>query len=747
MKSILSLIVLLVGTALAAGAQKQITLEEIWKTYAFTAKSVPGFTFQKDGKHYTRLEKGKIQQHNLVTGSLTATLLDAAALAGQSGFNGEVDGYSFSADEQKILLWSEEEPLYRHSTKAFYYVYSVEDKSIKPVMREGKVSLATFNGQADKVAFVFMNNLMYHDLKTGLVRQATTDGLQNNIINGATDWVYEEEFSFSKAFEWSPDGQKIAFYRFDERQVPEFTMTNYNDDLYPEYVTFKYPKVGAKNSDVTLHIFDTGTGSKIDVASTLSEDHYIPRIKWTNDPGKLCVFRMNRHQNQLELLLADAQSGKTTLLLKEENKHYIDIHDDLTFLKDGKRFIWTSERDGWNHLYLYDMSGKQLEQLTQGQWEVTKFYGIDEAREQIYYQATEKSPMERQVYAQSLKGKRKQKLASDAGWNEAQFSSNYDYYVVTHSTINKPATYTVYNNDAKIVREIEANAGLRKIQQTYQTGNIEFFNFKTSEQVALNGWLLKPANFNPAVKYPVLMHVYGGPGSQQVKDAWMGQNYWWFQMLAQQGFVVACVDNRGTGGRGEAFKKMTYLQLGKYETIDQIEAAKYLAKQSYVDKSRIGIFGWSYGGYMSSLALLKGNDVFKAAIAVAPVTNWKWYDSIYTERYMRTEQENTDGYKDNSPVYFADRLKGDYLLIHGMGDDNVHFQHAAEMARALIGANKQFDTYFYPNRNHGIYGGLTRLHLYTKMTSFLMDKLKAPQVGKRLEQGIKITPLDGAEKE
>ncbi|KAA3623177.1 MAG: S9 family peptidase, partial [Bacteroidetes bacterium] len=579
------------------------------------------------------------------------------------------------------------------------------------------------------------------NLENNRTTQITKDGEYNKIINGGLDWVYEEEFHFSRGFEWSVDGKKIAFYRFDESEVPEFTYTNYNDDLYPEYITFKYPKAGERNSDVTIHIYDTESGKTIDAATSTAQDHYIPRITWTQDPAQLCVTRLNRHQNELELLLVDAKSGKSSLLLKEKNKYYINIVDNLTFLKNKKQFIWTSEMDGWNHIYLYNMNGKKERQITKGPWEVTEFYGLDEKRGLVYYQAAENSPLERQVYSMSLNGKRKQTLAGEKGWNSAQFSNTFDYFVLNFSTANTPTVYSVFDDQGRLVRVLEDNANLLSIQQNYTLNDVEFFNFTTKDDVDLNGYMIKPAYFNENRQYPVFMYLYGGPGSQQVTDRWKGQNYWWFQMLAQKGFLVVCVDNRGTGARGESFKKMTYLQLGKYETIDQIEAAKYIGNLPYADADNIGIFGWSYGGYMSSLCLFKGNDVFQAAIAVAPVTNWKWYDTVYTERFMRTPQENPDGYRDNSPIYFADRLEGDYLLVHGMGDDNVHFQNTAEMANALVNANKQFDTYFYPNRNHSIYGGPTRLHLYQKMTDFVMEKLKSKSSPAIKNRGpVKIVP-------
>ena len=717
------LLALFLGMSSWATAQKQISVEDIWQQYKFYPKSVPGFNFQNDGKHYTRLEENDIRQYDLTTGQFTKSLFSTKEVSRNDAFNGEIDGYTFSEDESKLLIKTETEAIYRHSTRANYYVWDRAKKSLTTVCPDGKQMYASLSVNMDKVAYVRENNLYYKDLTSGKEIQITTDGKQNEIINGGADWVYEEEFSFAKGFQWSPDGKTIAFMRFDESKVKEFTMTNYRDGLYPEYVTFKYPKVGEANAVVSLHLYNLETAKTVKAMTGKETDVYFPRIKWTKDPNKLCIFKLNRLQNELELLLADAETGETTSLLKEKNKYYIDITDDIRFLEDGEQFIWTSEKSGYNHIYLYDMKGKEKAQLTSGDYDVTSFYGVDEKRNLVYYQAAEESPLGRQVYSVNLKGKGKKKMTPAAGTNTVQFSSTYDYYVNTFSTANSASTYAVYTNEGKEVRVIEDNALMGKLQKEYGTTPVEFFDFKTSENVELNGYMIKPPNFDKNKKYPVFMYVYGGPGSQTVNDRFGGFNYWWFQMLAQKGYLVVSVDNRGTGARGEEFKKVTYLQLGKYETMDQIEAAKYLGKQSYVDADRIGIFGWSYGGYMSSLCLFKGNDVFKSAIAVAPVTNWKWYDTIYTERYMRTEKDNADGYLDNSPVYFADKLKGNYLLVHGMGDDNVHFQNTAEMVNALVNANKQFDTYFYPNRNHGIYGGTTRLHLYNKMTEFILNKL------------------------
>lgn len=703
--------------------QEQISLDGIWRDGEFNTKSVPGFRFMNDGKHYTRLVDNIILKYDITTGQSVGVLFAADDIKGKMGFDGKIDGYSFSEDETKLVIESEKESIYRRSYLAKYHVYDFTSKQLYTPYEEGRVMNATLSPDGTKIAYVFENNLYWFDLTTGITLPITLDGEKNKIINGITDWVYEEEFSFVKAFWWSPDNQRIVFLRFDETEVPEFQMTYYNDGVYPEYVSFKYPKVGQKNAKVTVHLYELKKDKSTPIKVGDLNDMYIPRVKWTQDPDIVCIYKMNRHQNHLQLILSDAKTGRSRLLLDEKNKYYIDITDDLQFLKDGKHFIWTSEKSGFNHIYKYDMSGKELGPITSGDYDVSAFYGIDEQNDVVYYQAQDVSPLETQVYRIKLNGKNKQLLSPSTGSNSAQFSTNYSYYTVTRSDINSAPTFTVYDKNTKVVRVIEDNASYKSLQSKYNTQQVEFFQFATREGVQLNGWMIKPPSFDPAKKYPVFMTQYSGPGSQQVTNGWKGANYWWFQKLAQDGFIVACVDPRGTGGRGEEFKKMTYLELGKYETIDQIEAAIYLGNQPYVDQNKIGIFGWSYGGYMSSLCILKGADVFKAAIAVAPVTNWKWYDTVYTERYMRTEEENPEGYRDNSPVYFADRLRGSFLLVHGGTDDNVHLQNSMEMSAALIKANKQYDTYIYPNQNHGIGGDNARLHLYTKMTSFLHEKL------------------------
>ena len=697
--------------------QKAITLEDIWTTYTFSPDGVSGFNFLQDGTSYAALEDNQVVTYDITTGERNGTIV--------ADFDGQIDDYAFSADEKKLLLSSESEQLFRRSSQSFYYVYDTGTKALSPVYPDKKHRLATLDPTGRRVAFVVDNNVYIKDLTSGDLTQVTDDGEPNAIINGATDWVYEEEFGFSKAIYWSGDGERLAFLKFDERKVPEFTYTNFRNGIYPEYVTFKYPKVGAENSTVSLHSFSIESGRTVDLltvnSSAEDEWHYLPRVRWTNDSDALVAQRMNRHQNKLELLRFHLDDGERTTLLTEENKYYVDVNDNLTFLDDGS-FVWTSEQDGFNQVYLYDGRGGEPQALTSGTFDVTDFYGVHDGM--VYFQAAGRDPMQREVYVKSVKGRDLPRpLTEGRGDNAAQFSGTYDYFVLTNSTINSPETVRVMDKSGAEVRTIVDNQALAQTTKDFGYQPVEFFTFTTERGDELNGYMIKPAGATAGVEHPLLMHVYGGPGSQQVLDNWRGQNMAWFQLLVQQGFVVAVVDNRGTGARGELLKKETYLALGKEETEDQISAAKYLGGLDYIDADRIGIFGWSYGGFMALHCILQGNDVFAAAISVAPVTNWKWYDSIYTERYMRTYEENQEGYDNNSPINYADRLKGRLLLVHGMGDDNVHFQHTAEMANALIMNNKQFDTYFYPNRNHGIYGGPTRLHLYTKMTNFLLDAL------------------------
>ncbi|MFK8163333.1 MAG: S9 family peptidase [Lewinella sp.] len=738
----LPLLFLLLLSSTSFAQTKAISVADIWKDYVFYGDGVSGFNFLQDGRSFARLESNKVIKYDLKSGNRSGVLVDGADLVA-AGFPGAIQNYQLSSDESQLLLATGTEQLFRRSSQSFFYVYDLASKKLTPVFNDKKHRLATLDPTGERVAFVVDNNIWIKELANGKMIQVTSDGVTNKVINGASDWVYEEEFSFSRAIHWSPDGSYLAYLKFDETAVKEFTYTDFHNGMYPEYNTFKYPKVGEENSTVSLHAYAMQSGKTKDLitVNTSPEDewHYLPRVQWTTKGDELTAQRMNRHQNKLELLLFDLGADQQSVLLAEENKYYVDVHDDLTFLEGGKQFIWTSEQSGYNHVYLYEMKGGDKQQLTSGKWEVTNFYGLHDGN--IYFQAAKNSPMRREVYVKSLKGKDLPRpLAVQPGVSSAQFSDTYDYFVLTHSTINSPSTVTVMDGKGGPVRPIVDNRELQQKMKTYGYQPVEFFDFKTEEGTSLNGYMIKPANMRDGQEHPLLMHVYGGPGSQQVMDNWRGQNMAWFQMLVQQGFVVAVVDNRGTGARGEMMKKQTYLTLGKQETEDQISAAKYLGGLDYIDKDKIGIFGWSYGGFMALHCILQGSDVFATAISVAPVTNWKWYDSIYTERYMRTYAENKDGYDKNSPIHYADRLKGDLLLVHGMGDDNVHFQHTAEMANALIMNNKQFDTYFYPNRNHGIYGGPTREHLYTKMTNFLLESI-GPGVKKKTME-LQIVPGD-----
>ena len=500
-------------------------------------------------------------------------------------------------------------------------------------------------------------------------------------------------------------------------------MDVYGNALYPSQYEFKYPKAGEKNATVSLHIFDVKSGSAKEIKLGNYNDFYIPRIKWTNDANVLSAQVLNRHQNNLDLIFVDAAAGTAKVILNEKDNAYVDITDNLTFLKDNS-FIWTSEKDGYNHIYHYAKSGKLINQVTKGNWEVTNYYGFDDKTGNIFYQSVENGSIDRDIYRIGLNGKNKVRLTGKTGTSNATFSPNFDYFINAYSSASEPTSYALLSTkDGKQVKSILDNEALKTKLAAYNLPSKEFFVLTTEKGHQLNAWMIKPKDFDPNKKYPVFMYQYSGPGSQQVNNDWNGTDDYWFMMLSQQGYIVACVDGRGTGFKGAAFKKVTYKELGKFEVEDQIDAAKVIGKYPYVDASRIGIFGWSYGGFMSSNCILKGADVFKMAIAVAPVTNWRFYDSVYTERYMQTPQENASGYDDNSPINHVSKLKGSYLLIHGTADDNVHVQNTMRMIEALVQANKQFDWAIYPDKNHGIYGGKTRLQLYTKMTNFIKEKL------------------------
>ncbi|MBK9046482.1 MAG: S9 family peptidase [Bacteroidetes bacterium] len=713
---------LLIITSLVKAQNNKLKLEDIWASRQFTSSGLGEVRSMKDGNHFTEMVSNAgiqyITKVEFKTGNTKDTIWSSVSEKSQEK-KMEISKYQFSADETKLLLETESEPIYRHSTKSNNFVYDMTAKSTIAVSKNGKQQYASFSPEGKSVCFVRDNNLYLVNLSTNQETQITTDGKRNEIINGATDWVYEEEFSFDKGFQWSPDGKSIAYYRFDESAVKEFNLTYYGT-LYPKEEKYKYPKAGETNSTVEIYIYNVASGKAVKADVNKEADQYIPRIKWTSDNSKLCVMRLNRLQNLLELYAVNSSTGKSELMFSESNKAYIEITDHLTFMKKSNEFIWTSTLDGFNHIYLYDLNGKLKQQITKGKWDVTDFYGYDEASGTYYFQAAMNSPMEKQVYAVS-KGGTPRLISPSTGTSDAKFSANFKFYFITNSKIDHPHIVTLHIWSGKQVRVIKDNKKVSESMSGYNLSKTEFFNFTTSEGVSLNGWMIKPTDFNPSKKYPVFQYMYGGPNSQTIKNEWLGPNYFWFQMLAQNGYIIVSVDNRGTGARGEAFNKCIYKQLGKLETIDQIEVAKWMGKQTYVDASRIGAFGWSYGGYMTSLLMTKGADYFKAAIAVAPVTNWRYYDTIYTERYLQTPQMNATGYDENSPINFTDKLKGNYLLIHGTSDDNVHMQNSMEMVTSLVKEKKQFDSFYYPNKAHGISG--VRLHLYQKMTNFILEKL------------------------
>jgi len=705
--------------------EKEIQLADLWAGTKYVSASIDEVVPMNNDENYTILENSfQLNEYEYKSGKQTRAVVNFHDVFKEAGLKGKViNEFAFCKDETKILVATETESIYRHSKASKYYVYDIRQKKITPLSEQGKQRLASFSPDGNKVAYIIDNNIYIRDLKAGTETQITNDGKHNEIINGATDWVYEEEFEFSQAYFWSEDGNNIAFYRFDEKNVKEFSLTMYGK-LYPEEYKYKYPKAGEDNAIVTIHIYNLLSGKTIDVETGEEKDQYIPRVKWSKDPDKLAVFRLNRLQNHLEILMADASTGKTNLIYEEKNKCYIEINDNLTFTDDGKFFILTSESNGYNHIYRYDMSGKLFNKITDGEWDVIKILGYNPGENIIYYTSFQNSPMDIHVYSVGIDGSNPTRLSANNGHNKPSFSKNYKYFINEFSDINTPPVYTVnLSKNGNPIRTIEDNKTLNETLKNLNISNAEFFTFKNSENISLNGWMLKPKDFNPEKKYPVLFYVYGGPGAQTVENKWGEYDFIWFQMMTQKGYIVVSIDNRGTSGRGEAFKKSTYLQLGKFETVDQIDAAKYLASLPYVDKDRLGMFGWSYGGYLTLLCMTKGAEYFKMGIAVAPVTNWRYYDSVYTERYNGLPKDNADGYDSNSPISQAKKLKGKLLIIHGSADDNVHYQNTMEMTNALVNANKPFDMQIYTNKNHGIYGGYTRLHLFQKMTDYVVNNL------------------------
>lgn len=698
---------------------QEITLEDIWAKGTFRSKSIDEIRSMKNGENYCILKREGIEKYAYSTGKKIDQIVSFSDLKFKTE-NEYVFDYRFNQDESKLLLATNPEFIYRRSYLANYYIYDIKTKQLASVNKD-KVRLAEFAPDGSKVAYVKANNLFMLSLSDMQEIQITANGEFNKIINGTTDWVYEEEFAITKGFFWSPDSKKIAFYSFDESKVKEYTIPYYGS-LYPVQYTYKYPKAGEANSVISVLVYDIEAKQTHNIDLGLNKDIYIPRLQWTLN-NEVFVHKLNRHQNHYELFVASCNDYKLNKIYDERNECYIEQVEDVTFLSDKKNFILKSEKNGFMNLYKVNIYTKEIEPITTGQYDVADICYIDDKSGKIYFTAAQSEAYNRELLVVD-KNKKIKKLSGKAGTYTADFSATGKYYISSFSDTDTPTIYTVNDNTGKTLVVLEDNKDLKAVLSNYGKERKEFGKFKTSSGQELNYWIIKPEKMESGKKYPLLFYVYGGPGSQEVLNSQSrASDYMWFRMLAQKGYVVACVDGRGTGMRGEKFKKCTYMELGKYETEDQIEAAKYFGSLSFIDKNRIGIFGWSYGGYMSSLCITKGADYYKTAIAVAPVTNWRYYDNVYTERFMRTPQENADGYDMNSPINHVEKLKGNYLLIHGTADDNVHYQNSMDLITALVKANKQFEHFAYPNKDHGIYGGNTRLHLYTLMTDFILRKL------------------------
>ena len=739
MKQKLILILLLalgLPAGLAAQGKKPLTLEEVVGG-AFYPENIYGVTpIPGDGEHYTQMNAAGTQviKYSFRTGQQVEVLFDATQ-ARECPFR-QFDSYRFSPDGGTLLIATETTPIYRHSYTAVHYLYSLKrnaegriDNKVERLSDGGPQQVPVFSPDGTMIAFVRDNNIfLVKRLYGNSESQVTTDGQRNAVLNGIPDWVYEEEFAMDRALEFSADSKMLAYVRWDESAVPSYSFPLYAGEKprredyakYPGAYTYKYPKTGEANSKVSVHTFDIKTKVTRTLKLPLEADAYIPRIRFTRDADKLAVFTLNRHQNRFDLYMADPRSTVCRLALREETDTYIKegTFDNIRFY-DG-HFVFMSERSGFSHLYWYDLNGNLAKQITRGDFEVKNFLGLDEKTGTFYYTSNEGSPLRQAVWKTDRKG-RKTRLTAEEGTHTAQFSTDMKYFLDRYTSLDTPTVITLRDNTGRTLTTLVDNAALNRKLAEYALPAKEFFSFQTSDGTTLNGWMMKPADFDESRKYPVIMYQYSGPGSQEVLDRF---GISWETYMASQGYIIACVDGRGTGGRGAAFEKCTYLNLGVREARDQVETALYLGLQPYVDKERIGIWGWSFGGYMTLMSMSEGTPVFKAGVAVAAVTDWNYYDTIYGERFMRTPQENADGYRASSAFTRAENLHGDLLLVHGSADDNVHFQNCAEYAEHLVQLGKQFDMQLYTNRNHSIYGGNTRMHLYTRLTNFFNTHLK-----------------------
>lgn len=720
------LLLSLSATSFIAEAQKEITIKNLYSDHNVYAQTPSELTSLANGESYAQTDGKTIKIYSYKTGNEEGTIMDLDKV--RETKIESIDGFTFSDNEQKILVWNNTQSLYRHSFTADYYVYDIKYNELKPVSDNGPVRDAHISPDGSMVAYVYNNNIYIKKFRYNSTSAVTTDGKTNAIINGAPDWVYEEEFAMTSAMEWSPDSKQLAFIRFDESEVKSFSFPVYNAGQNSQYATYpgtyeyKYPKAGEKNSSVSVlvHNVDNRQTKTMDLGNM--NNMYIPRIKWTYTDGQLAIYRLNRRQDNLEIMLANTASTVCKTIVTDHDSRYIDEFslDNSLFLPDGQTFIFTSAEDGWNHIYVYGTNGVLRTKLTKGEWDVTALVGYNPTTKTIYYEAARTSPINRDIYSVSIDGKIEKRLSSGDGTTHINLSASGKYYSQVYSDAQTPYQFTIHESaTGKKLWTVFDNKSYKNTINSYNFHKKEFITVPGADGTQLNAWIVKPSNFNASKKYPLLMVQYSGPNSQQVLNKWSID---WEQALASEGYIVACVDGRGTGCRGAEFQKCTYQRLGRYESDDQIAAAKHFASLPYVDESRIGIWGWSFGGFMSSLCLCR-TDIFKAGIAVAPVTSWRFYDTIYAERYMRTPQENISGYDSYCPLALADKLSGKLFLIHGTADDNVHLQNQTEFTSALIEANKQFDMFCYPNKNHGIYGGNTRFHLYTMMFNWIKTNL------------------------
>ena len=715
-------------------AQQKVTLRDIAQG-TYRAQGISGLKPMLDGEHYTQISSDhkRIVKYSFKTGEEVGTLFDVTT-ARDCDLK-SFDDYILSPDEKLILIQTETKPIYRHSFTAVYYIYNVKNNKMEPLSNNGPQQVPLFSPDGNQIAFVRNNNIYLVKLLFGNSEsQVTKDGEYNHVLNGIPDWVYEEEFSFNRAFDFSADSKMIAYVRFDESAVPMFSFPWYKGlapekasyATYPGAYEYKYPKAGEVNSKVSVHTYDIKSHVTRKMDLQIDSDGYIPRIKFTSDPEKLAIMTLNRHQNRLDLYMANPRSGLCKVAIRDEAEQYIkeSAYSNIKFYPE--HIVMMSEKDGYNHLYLYTIAGNLVKQITKGQFEVTSFLGWDQKANVFYYASNEGSPLRTAIYKIDGKGK-KTKLSTRTGSNSAIFSTNQKYYINTFSNISTPTLITLNENRGKELTTLLDNSKLKAQTAQLNMPQKEFFTFRTSSGVELNGWMMKPANFNANKKYPVILHQYSGPGSQQVIDRWgigsFGDGGLFEAYMCDKGYIMVCVDGRGTGGRGAAFEKCTYLQLGVKEAEDQVETARYLGTLPYIDGKRIGIWGWSFGGYNTLMSMSYGSGAFKAGVAIAAPSDWRFYDTVYTERFMRTPKENAEGYDAGSAIKRAPQLKGSLLLIHGTADDNVHYQNCAEYSEALVQAGIQFDMQVYTNRNHGIFGGKTREHLMNRVANFFIQNL------------------------